>query len=837
MRRGVAASSSVLWRGAGWVTAGWFTAEGAGGAEGGRRGMGEGWGVRGRVGGLVRGQVGATRRPGVLLRSGGRMRWWMGVGVLVVSTVLAGGAPAMAQEASVRPADLERFYSAPSLIGTAPRGVSWSPDGRRFAFLWNTEGTNFLDVFVATPAASGAVSPVRATAMPRPVAVPAEVAPDGTPIGYTRWRQQRAELAAELDGGVAAVAWHPDGRRVVVTFRGDLWLADVPAAGGRAPGAARRLTATRGAETRAAVAPAPGTAAGTGGAGASVAYVRDGELFVATLRGDSLADERQLTRLAREGVGVEAFAWSPDGSQLMLIEADRTEIRTRLIPDYLTDETSVREVRRAMPGEPSEVRRVGIVAAGGSDVRWLELGGERFDVLHGWQWSPDGGRLVLDVSDVFVKHRRIQVADVPRGAAPPVVRTLVQERDSANVQAEWQVAWAPDGRGVYFTSDRRDDYHVWYAPLDDGAPRAVTSGGWAVFGFSVTPAGLFVTGNAGRAEERHLWHVPLGGGAPRRITRHAGTHTVTVSPDGRWGADLFSSDSVPPDVHLLDARASDDGGRRVTTSPLPEFARYRFTPAQYVTFPSRADGATLHARLLLPPRRAPGQRVPLIIGSAYSNTARNQWGGRNAHPLWGLDQVLLEKGFAILAVDVAGSSGHGTAFRRRIRLDYGGIDVEDLHSGVEWAVREGIADSSRVGIWGSSYGGLLTTMSLFTKPHVYRAGVAGAPATNVWHALTGEQRVMMRPQEQMAAYADASSHTRAGGLQGKLMLIHGMRDVVVLYRDSAWLAQYLLQLGKDVELVTLPDAGHGWDLEGLAQTRFAFRQLVGFFERWLGRSP
>jgi dipeptidyl-peptidase 4 len=92
----------------------------------------------------------------------------------------------------------------------------------------------------------------------------------------------------------------------------------------------------------------------------------------------------------------------------------------------------------------------------------------------------------------------------------------------------------------------------------------------------------------------------------------------------------------------------------------------------------------------------------------------------------------------------------------------------------------------------------------------------------------------MRPQEGMEAYADASPHTKADGLRGGLMIIHGMRDPVVLYKDSAWLVQYLLQLGKDVELVTLPDAGHGWDLEGLAQTRFAFRQLVGFFERWLG---
>jgi dipeptidyl-peptidase-4 len=227
----------------------------------------------------------------------------------------------------------------------------------------------------------------------------------------------------------------------------------------------------------------------------------------------------------------------------------------------------------------------------------------------------------------------------------------------------------------------------------------------------------------------------------------------------------------------------------------------------------------------------------VIVGSVYSNTVRNQWGGRNAHPLWGLDAVLLDRGYAVFAVDVAGSSGHGTAFRRRIRLDYGGVDVDDLHSGVEYLIREGIADSSRIGLWGSSYGGLLTTMSLFTKPGVYAAGIAGAPATNVWHALTGEQRVMMRPQEQMAEYAKASSHTKAAGLRDHLLIIHGMRDVVVLYKDSVWLTQYLMQMGRDVELLSLPDAQHGWDTEGLYQTRFAFRRMLEFFDRHLGITP
>jgi dipeptidyl-peptidase-4 len=468
-------------------------------------------------------------------------------------------------------------------------------------------------------------------------------------------------------------------------------------------------------------------------------------------------------------------------------------------------------------------------------VRWIDLGAAPLDIIHTLAWSPSAPVLLVDKSDVFVKDRRVMVVQAASGAS----RTLVREAEPMNVSAEWWAAWSPDGSRVLFTSDRDTDYHVYDVPLQGGAVRALTRGDWAVFGVDITPRGLLVVANRERSEERQLFRVPLTGGEPVRVSVRSGTHAPVVSPDGRRAAVLFSSDTVPPDLYVTDltvASATVASERRITTSPRAAFASFPRTAARYVTFPSRTDGVTLHGRLLLPRGWVPGTRLPVIVGSVYSNTVRNQWGGRNAHPLWGLDAVLLDRGYAVFAVDVAGSSGHGTNFRRRIRLEYGGVDVEDLHSGVEYLIREGIADATRIGLWGSSYGGLLTTMSLFTKPGVYAAGIAGAPATNVWHALTGEQRVMMRPQEQMAEYAKASSHTKAAGLRDHLLIIHGMRDVVVLYKDSVWLTQYLMQMGRDVELLTLPDAQHGWDAEGLYQTRFAFRRMLEYFDRHLGPS-
>jgi dipeptidyl-peptidase 4 len=128
-------------------------------------------------------------------------------------------------------------------------------------------------------------------------------------------------------------------------------------------------------------------------------------------------------------------------------------------------------------------------------------------------------------------------------------------------------------------------------------------------------------------------------------------------------------------------------------------------------------------------------------------------------------------------------------------------------------------------------------MSLFKKPGVYRAGVAGAPATSLFHAETGEMRTMMAPQDHAMQYTDSSAFLRSGALQDHLMIIHGMKDDVVLFKDSITLTQRLILQGNDVDLVVLPASPHGWDMEGLAQTRFAYRKLVEYFRRYLDEGP
>jgi dipeptidyl-peptidase-4 len=714
---------------------------------------------------------------------------------------------------------IDRLYSLPRLIGTAPRGFTFSPDSRKLAFLWNDEGTNFYDVWaieVAYP------QPLRLTRMPRSSG-DLSVNPASGPL-----EDMKVAVRAERDPGVTAVAWHPDSDRVLFTFRGDLYLTLSQPASDEI----KRLTETPASESRAGFSPD----------GRYLSFLSEGSLWLAELETLDETPPQKWTGSLNHEVSIESYRWSPDSRTIAFVEVDRRSVPIRSIPDYLEPETVLVPFRRPFPGEEPPNRRLGVVSVSTEvgEPQWLEIGGRPEEPIFSYRWSPDGRRLLVDRSDLYVKDRRLVVLQVEEGTRQEIYR----EAEALNVSAYWQAEWAPDGRGVYFLSDRDEDYHVYLLPEPGAQPRRITHGNGAVSRFHVSAdaRALFFVANTPRPEERHFYQVGLNGGEAVRLSRQGGTHTPVFSPDGRHAAVLFSSDHMPPELLLtsLEAGASEpavETEQRITRSPILEFQEYQWIQPLYVTFESQVDEVTLHGRLFVPPGLDENKKYPAILGSTYSNTVRNQWGGRTAHPTWGLDQFLVQEGYVLLNVDIRGSWGHGKDFRRGIRLDYGGIDVEDLASGVRYLDSLGYVDMDRVGIWGSSYGGLLACMSLFKKPGMYKAGVAAAPATNVWHALTGEMRVMMAPEDQPTEYMKASAFAHAAGLRDHLMILHGMNDRVVLFKDSVLLVERLMMLRKDVDFVALPDGGHAWDREGLYQTVFAFKKLVGHFERYMGKGP
>jgi len=198
--------------------------------------------------------------------------------------------------------------------------------------------------------------------------------------------------------------------------------------------------------------------------------------------------------------------------------------------------------------------------------------------------------------------------------------------------------------------------------------------------------------------------------------------------------------------------------------------------------------------------------------------------------------LLASRGYTVLDLDYRGSAGLGRAWRTSIYRHMGGVDLDDQVSGARWLVAKMAIDSTRIGIYGGSYGGFITLMALFTKPGVFAAGAALRPVTD-WahynHPYTA--RILNEPQTDSVAYRRSSPIYFAEGLVGRLLICHGMVDDNVHFQDTARLIQRLIELGKqNWEVAVYPVEAHGFRRNDSWTDEY--RRILKLFEGTIGRS-
>lgn len=712
--------------------------------------------------------------------------------------VLLFGMPLATADAESGIFGLDKLLQEPSLIGVAPRQAVWSPDAETLAFTWDDAGGDFQNVWV-----------LRA--------------------GEDVPRQTTRHSPSDGGGpGVSELVFADNGRIAYVLGDG-IYITDLDGNTERMEGdieSPRQLKLSPNGNFLSYVSGGPAS-------GYLHDFQGDGSLWLRPAGAKAGDVSRKLLGDGLERTFVESYEWAEDSKQIAFMLADNTEVPERDI-HYYSDggKHQVYRFSRSFPGDETTRRRLGVLQTADASVRWLRLVDERYPI---WNYglSADGKRLFANTSNFVVKEHRIFMFDVDSGE-----RTLFHAFDDPqNVVPGWRAEWAPADNGLIVQTDHEGYYHLYHIAEKGGEPRALTSGEWEVASFEVDSERnrVYFVANESHLSERQLYRVSLAGGEIDRLTSQPGTWEPTFASDFSRVALDFSSDKIPPDLYALDLDSEAGASiRQVTRSPIPAFDSYVWAEVTYPEFESHRDGMKIFGRLSLPPDFDAAKEYPLIVGSVYANTVRNQW-GRGRSPVWALDEHLVSKGYLILKVNVRGSWGQGKAFSRGLIRDYGGIDTDDIESAVRDLIDEGFVDPDRVGIWGNSYGGLMTLMSLFKKPGLYAAGIAGAPASNVWHAYPGQMWVMgeRRGSDYPERYSRQSALYQTKGLEDPLMILHGTRDPIVLYSDTIALVERLIAQGKMFELVTLPAASHGWAADNPGQTRFAFRKMVDFFDRHL----
>ena len=684
---------------------------------------------------------------------------------------------------------LERIVSRrPALFGTAPARPTWSPDGKLLAFLWNDKAMPERQVWV--------------------------VERDGT-------RARR--LTEEQSGrGVTELTWLP-GERLLYLEAGELRRL---AAGGGKP----EVLAPAGGD-RSSLSVSPD--------GRTAAWIEDGDLWLLSLPGGKPVRATSVAvKSIGKGTGVYqqpdvalgraawdeglSPAWSADGRFLALQHVDRRGVHAFPIPDYRTPEAALDHVRRGAPGEMNDLRTVALVEIASRRLRLLPLPEPSRWHIVTLAFSP-AGQLLVDRETDDAIDRTLHLVDPASGA---LTEAWTDHRPS-RIYNRVASAWHPDGKRILLTGDLDEWYRLYILTPGSRTLQPLTEGPHDVLGPAIAGRGasvIHLVSNDPSPAERQVWRIPANGGTPIRVSPLPGTNVPFVSPDGAAVAFLHSDDGAPTELYI--------GPRRITRSPPPEFDRVRWGRVQYRTFPSTTAGVPLHVRIVTPADMDPKRKYPVLFGPVYSNTVRNHW---DAH-LGGLTQLLVEHGYVLVQVDSRGSTGYGRAFREKFLFEWGRSDLDDYQDAVAGMKTLPFVDPGRIGIFGSSYGGMLTVFSLFKKPGLFQAGVAGAPATDPRYFGSDDVAITRTPATHPEVFDRGRAATFAAGLQDPLLIIHGMADDVVPFQTSVMLAEAMVKAHKRFEFAFTPTATHAWAARE-DDALYLYGRLVDFFGRWIPPGP
>src|SRR5690606_17613609 len=296
-------------------------------------------------------------------------------------------------------------------------------------------------------------------------------------------------------------------------------------------------------------------------------------------------------------------------------------------------------------------------------------------------------------------------------------------------------------------------------------------------------------------------------GAMERITREPGTHSIYFSPDFSLFIDTYSSAAVPPlaRVHEADGRLVRPlfDNARVAR----ELERAGARPPEFFTF-TTDDGVELNGWMIKPPDFDPSRRYPVLMyvyGGPGSQTVIDAWGGtRN---LW--HQALAQRGYIVVSIDNRGTGARGSAFKKVTYLNLGEYESNDQIAGARYLASLPYVDASRIGIWGWSYGGYMTALTMARGGELFRAGISVAPVTD-WRLYDTiyTERFMRTPQENPEGYRKSAPISHVGGLTGRLLLIHGTADDNVHFQNAVHLVQALQDAGKQFDFMLYPNRNH-----------------------------
>ena len=388
-----------------------------------------------------------------------------------------------------------------------------------------------------------------------------------------------------------------------------------------------------------------------------------------------------------------------------------------------------------------------------------------------------------------------------------------------------------DNEQIWFQSEQSGYSHLYIINVNTGKKKFLTSGAFEVTDLMLSQdkKTFYLVTSEESPFVRHLYRMPAKGGRMTKLTEQAGNHEVQLSPDEQYWAIRFSGSNDPWELYLMENEAG-AAMQPITNSTTRDFETYNWKEPEIVRFSAR-DGVEVPARIYRP-ENPNGAGIIFVHGAGYLQNVHRWWSSYYREYMF--HNMLTDLGYTVMDIDYRGSAGYGRDWRTAIYRHLSGKDLTDQVDGAQYMVEELGVDEDRLGIYGGSYGGFITIAALLKEPGVFEAGAALRSVTDWAHYNhTYTSNILNTPVEDSLAYRRSSPIYFADGLEGRLLMLHGMVDDNVHFQDVVRLSQRFIELGKkNWDLAVFPLEPHGFK-EASSWTD-EYRRIFELFEEEIG---
>lgn len=552
-------------------------------------------------------------------------------------------------------------------------------------------------------------------------------------------------------------------------------------------------------------------------------------------------EEKTPLEIYTDGKSIFSQQLSPSGDYVTYIAAKRAKNDGTIMPDYVTESGyTENENTRSKVGDDPTTYEMFVYDINNNKVYPVVLDNlegladvpeytkeypdktynneNRIGYISGPNWNDAGTKAVLDINTNDYKDRWLVLLNAEDGT----ITNLDRQRDEAWVAgpgiggyAGGAMGWMPDDKSIWFQSEKTGYSHLYTMDVTTQKVNALTEGNYEIYDpfLSKDEKRWYFTANKNHPGDRQFYTMNLNGKGMQQLTSMTGNNDVTLSPDEKSMAILYSYSNKPTELYLAKNPVftkKTEAPKQITKSTTQNFKNYDWRAPEIITF-TADDNAKVYARLYQPKTDVKNKGAVIFVhGAGYLQNAHQWWSSYFREYMF--HNFLVDNGYTVLDIDYRGSAGYGRDWRTGIYRHMGGKDLSDHVDGAEYLVSNYGIDKDKIGIYGGSYGGFITLMGMFNEPETFAAGAA-IRSVGDWaaynHGYTA--RILNTPVTDSLAYRRSSPIYFADGLKGDLLILHGMIDDNVHFQDMVRLSQRLIELEKpNWEMAVYPMERHGF---------------------------